>query len=201
MVLNTMATVGLSAAVLAGLGGGLGYAAEGSMPGDLLYGFKTNVNEGLLYNLNGSADARAEAEVALAERRMQELEGLRADGSVDAEIQADIEAQIETHLTNARQYVGSIEAEGDTEAAAELRTKLRTVLRSYDNADLDVMFDENAESSASMSSEADVSAGSTMDSSEAASASASEGMTDSSMEGSVDAEVEAEVDADAALSL
>ena len=128
MAINTIATIGLSAATLVVVGGGLSFAAEQSVPGDLLYGIKTNVNEGLLYSMNGSASARADAELNLAERRMEEARTLQANGELTADVQADIDSQIRTHLANAGTYAVSAEQEGDdVDAVTEIRSRLNTV--------------------------------------------------------------------------
>lgn len=201
MALHTLATVGLSAAVLAGVGGGIGYASEGAVPGDLLYGFKTNVNEGLLFNLNGSADSRADAEVALAKRRIEEYDRLKAEGSLDAETQTAMEAEIQEHLANARQYVASVEAEGDLEAAAGLRADLRTALRAYDDLGLMPAFDENADASASAAAEADASAGAVLDGGDEAAESADSSVSDEALETDLELETEVDVETDASAAL
>lgn len=159
MAMNALAVAGLSAVVLAGVGGGLAAASENAVPGDLLYGFKTNVNEGVMVGLSGSADSRAEAEVRLAERRIEEFNQLQADGNLEADVRARIEAEIDEHLANARQHVASIEAEGNTEAAVALRAQLDTVLSTFDS--IDMRLDDEADSSVSMSAAASMAASAT----------------------------------------
>jgi len=56
------------------VGGGVSRVAESSIPGDILYGFKTGVNEEIKGFLATSPESAAAFEVDLAERRVSELE-------------------------------------------------------------------------------------------------------------------------------
>src|SRR3990167_7091842 len=57
-------------------GGGISYAAEGTLPGDLLYPVKITVNESVRGALAFSAASKAEWHATAAERRMVEVETL-----------------------------------------------------------------------------------------------------------------------------
>ncbi len=186
MAINTLAIIGLSAATIVAAGGGLSYAAENSVPGDMLYGIKTNVNEGLLYSLNGTASERADAELKLAERRMDEARTLQTNGELTADVQADIDSQIRTHLANAGTYAISAEQEGDD---ADMVTDIRSRLNAATSAQGTLFLGGSAASDSSVSSDADASD----DISEGTDASLdNDGDTDASVSGNADASVDAE---------
>lgn len=82
--LHRLAFSGMAAALLVFIaGGGASLAAERSLPGEGLYAFKTNVNERLLEKLAFSAQAKAEWEQRLVERRVEEADQLILEGKLD----------------------------------------------------------------------------------------------------------------------
>ena len=57
-------------------GGGVSYAAEGAVPGDVLYPIKVSVNEEARDLVTFSPEAKADWESRLVERRLEEAEKL-----------------------------------------------------------------------------------------------------------------------------
>ena len=66
----------LIAAIVLAFGGGAAAAAEGSLPGDILYPVKVKVNEEVKSALSLSAEAKAAWDARRAERRLEEAEKL-----------------------------------------------------------------------------------------------------------------------------
>jgi hypothetical protein len=69
------------------VGGGISRVAEDSIPGDILYGFKTGVNEEIKGFLATSPESSAALEVDLAERRLSELERMAVPSSPELIVQ------------------------------------------------------------------------------------------------------------------
>lgn len=89
------------------------YAAEGALPGDVLYPVKIYVNENVVEALALSPVKRAEVHASLAERRVVEAQTLAAAGRLDATTTAALAVNLETHI---------VEAEAEAEAADQLES-------------------------------------------------------------------------------
>ncbi len=81
--------------------GGVAYGAEASLPGDLLYPVKINVNENARALITFSPEAKANWEVRRAERRLEEAERLAADNRLDEKTEAQLAANFEKHAQRA----------------------------------------------------------------------------------------------------
>ncbi len=86
----------LVAAVFAS-GTGISYAAEGALPGDLLYPVKTYVNEPIQGALAVSASAKATWAASVASERLQEATVLAAEGRLSTSTQAQIQRNFIAH--------------------------------------------------------------------------------------------------------
>lgn len=128
--LHTRVLVPAFAVVLVFGGVGTAAAAQGTLPGDLLYPVKLSVNEGVELALATSPKARAEVSAKLAERRVEEAETLAAQGKLNAAVGEELAANFEEHAQNADEQVDAIEAQ-DPVAAVELRTKLDSSLLAH----------------------------------------------------------------------
>jgi len=73
----------IAAPVLVILGAGVVYAAEGSLPGDLLYGLKTNVIERVQTSLAFSAEDKANLNAQFAVKRLVEAEAVSKKHNLD----------------------------------------------------------------------------------------------------------------------
>lgn len=78
-------------------GGGVAFAAEGSLPGDLFYPIKINVTEPLRVALTPSLEAKASLAASFANERVQEGETLAAQGKLDQAKQAELSSLIAVH--------------------------------------------------------------------------------------------------------
>lgn len=91
----------MAAVLIVVLGGGTAYAAQGALPGDLLYPVKISVNERVELALATTPEAKAQAEAKLAERRVAEAEELDATGRLDADITTQLEQAFSEHAERA----------------------------------------------------------------------------------------------------
>lgn len=116
-----MVMAGLVALVV--VGGGTASAAQGSLPGDALYGIKVSVNERVELALAQDTASKATLEVELAQRRVEEAQSLAVAGRLDAATAEKLAITVETHAQNAETLADEVEA-SEPGVAAEVRTKL-----------------------------------------------------------------------------
>ena len=127
--LRPVVALGLIAVLL---GGTTSYAAEGSLPGDLLYPVKVNINESVQVWLATSDEAKARLGANLAEKRLEEAEALAAEGRLNAEVRANIEFRFEEHAKSFDKSAKKIEAREDTKASAEFYSDFEASLRAHE---------------------------------------------------------------------
>src|SRR3989344_5335559 len=80
--------MGIILAILLAISAGVSYSAESSLPGDVLYPIKTDLNERIQGWLALSAKAESEHQANLAIRRLEEAEKLKAEGKLNAELKS-----------------------------------------------------------------------------------------------------------------
>lgn len=122
-------TAALLIAVL--IGGGTTYAAEGAVPGDLLYPVKVEVNENVKSAFALSNEAEAELQARLAKERLEEAEELAARGELQGDAAADLRTRLQAHYENAEMRSGRAAADGNIETSAAVRASLEGTFRTY----------------------------------------------------------------------
>ncbi len=108
--------LGLLAVVV--LGGGTAYAAQGSLPGDPLYGVKINVDERVVGALQFTPSAQAAWQASLAEERVMEAEKLAQQGRLTPVIASQLAANINAHASAAAQLAAAGQSPGMPQSAA-----------------------------------------------------------------------------------
>ena len=111
--------------------GGISYAAESALPGDALYAVKTNVNEAVKVALATNTEAKANVQIELAERRIEEAATLASENRLDAETEGKLAAAFEAHAESATEEVATIDEE-DSSAAAEISSRFETRLAAHE---------------------------------------------------------------------
>lgn len=114
----------LTIVILMTMSGGTVLAAESSLPGDILYTVKVNVNERILTSMAVSAESRAQLEERLAERRLEELNTLNRMGRLTAEQKNQITTRFNVHAANSERQIAQMEAQGQIRKATALRARL-----------------------------------------------------------------------------
>src|SRR3989344_5153410 len=112
------------------VGGSAAYAAEGAVPGDLLYPIKVGVNERVTEALARSPEARADWHARAAERRMEEAEVLSVRGPLTTSIKAQLEERFEAHVATVEGLTVLFEEE-DPIAAAEVSARIRSSIAAH----------------------------------------------------------------------
>ena len=114
------------------IGGGFSAAAENSLPKDVLYPVKIEVNEKVRGWFATSPEAEAQWQTTLMERRLQESEKLAAEGQLDADTQADLESDFEVHAQKAREGIDQIDNDNEVEARADISSRLESSLKAHE---------------------------------------------------------------------
>lgn len=84
------------------VGGGVSYAAEGALPGEVLYPIKVHVNESVRETLALSSEAKANVEADIASRRVEEAKELAVQGILSTSTVAELKVTFEDHAKKAR---------------------------------------------------------------------------------------------------
>lgn len=112
--------------------GGTSYAAEKSLPTDLLYPFKTEVLEAVFIEAPARTPlAKAQASQKLVERRLEEAEVLVEQDEMDAEASSVIVAALSEHTNAVHAYVTEASLAGDLSEALDVGTDLENALEAH----------------------------------------------------------------------
>jgi hypothetical protein len=113
------------------VGGGVSLAAENSVPGDVLYVVKTEVNENVRAAVAVSAEAEANWQAKAAERRLKEAQELSAQGELTADVAAELGAQFSEHAEAALAGAQTLAVEGNLDASSEITAEIEAVVSMY----------------------------------------------------------------------
>lgn len=113
------------------LGGGSAFAAEGAVPGDILYPIKTQVNENVRGAFALDDEAQASFEAWRAERRLDEARALSARAEFSEEKKAHLEERFDRHAERVETRIANI-AETNPALAADLSTRFEASLLAHE---------------------------------------------------------------------
>lgn len=126
------------------LGGGVSFASENSLPGDLLYPIKVSVNEEVRAALAVNDESKADWEARRAERRFEEAVRLAAEERLDDKLEASVEEAIERHAKKAEERMAKAEAGNESEYDADVDFTYQSVMSpeagAADNVEKDAGF-------------------------------------------------------------
>lgn len=113
--------------LLSGGAGATAYAAQGALPGDALYSLKTSLEETQVL-LSRNAARQAQLHLAFAERRLDEIAALIADGRFD-----NIDTATNDFEDHVQQAIGSLDTvtAGDPQEAKSLALQISMALSRY----------------------------------------------------------------------
>ena len=121
--------------------GGTSFAAQGAVPGDLLYPVKVHVNENVRSTFAFGADAEAKLQAQLLGERLEEAQKLAARGQLEGEVAADVRSNITAQL----QKTVEVNAEADAQTQAAVRTSVTQALATF-NTNLQAMQSSSVDS-------------------------------------------------------
>jgi len=145
-----MPLIAIALLVAAALGGGVSVAANSSLPGDTLWGFKTTVNENVEGAFAANDEAKANWDISVASARLDEAQKLAAEGKLDANAQAALTANFDNHAQDVANLVAKLEAKGNTTAAAAVATRFQATLAQHASAVVEASAHQNADTQAKM---------------------------------------------------
>ena len=105
-------------------------AAQGALPGDLLYPVKISINEAIKVALATTPIVKAEVSAELAVRRVEEAEVLAARGELTVAVGEELAAHFEAYAEDANNLANEVEAQ-DPDEAMSLRAKLGSSLQAH----------------------------------------------------------------------
>lgn len=124
----------LSAFVIGGLllGSTVSFAAENTVPGDVLYPVKIHINEQVLAVIAVTPQAKADWDVRKAERRLEEVEKLADEPTVTPEVKAAAEANFNASTNQVQEHIANFESDDDSEDAIATAEKFAEMLRKHE---------------------------------------------------------------------
>ena len=84
---------------------GVSFAAENTLPGDFLYPVKININEKVAASLKFDPAKRAEYEITLANRRLEEMQTLQKENKLDTETKNNLQTNYNQHTITAQEKI------------------------------------------------------------------------------------------------
>lgn len=122
---------GALAALLIVIGGTqASLAAEGALPGDVLYPVKVAVNEPLALTLSFAPERKAELAAKFAERRLDEAAMLSASGKLGDAEAAELATRFDAHVETLARETEALESKGAIGVSLAVRTDLEQKLSS-----------------------------------------------------------------------
>lgn len=130
----------VSVLVIAGLlmGGSVSFAAENTVPGDALFPVKVYVNENVRSVIAVTPKAKAEWDVRLVERRLEEVEKLAVAKDVKPEEQNIAQSNLERYSERMVRSIAKLDDGEDSEDAIVVAGNLAGMLREHEEILLDL---------------------------------------------------------------
>ena len=114
------------------LGGGTAYAAEHSLPNQILYPVKIHINEEVRGFLALTPQAKADLDAHLAEVRLQEEETLAAQGQLTTSTKAQVEANFKAHADRVAARIADFKAKGNIKDVDAIVAHFETSLLAHE---------------------------------------------------------------------
>ena len=108
------------------------FAAENTVPGDILYPVKVHVNEAVRGAVEVSPKAKAEWGVRLVERRLEEVEKLAKNPKALAKNKETARVNFEQYTSRAKERIRKLEENNDSEDAIAVTEKFSGMLRLHE---------------------------------------------------------------------
>lgn len=108
------------------IGSGVSFAAENTLPGDVLYPIKIKVNEEVRSALSLSSESKASWAARRLERRLEEFEKLVEGNKLDVKRKAIIEAGFTKRAAVVKEKIDMLESKPDANLEAAVKTAVRT---------------------------------------------------------------------------
>ena len=138
--------------------GGVAFASQESLPGNILYPVKVSIVEPINSALKFSQEAKAKYESSLATERLIEAETLAYQGKLDASKEKQINNLLTIHTTAVNEAVNKLQKEDKSrEKASEIATNFKAEMSAHAQI-LDIINEHNNTSISTSSTTARISA-------------------------------------------
>lgn len=114
------------------MGGSASFAAETTVPGDVLYPVKVHVNESVRGAVTVSPTAKAEWELHLVERRLEEVEKLATRPNAAPQAQEQAQENLVKYTKHVEDRIAKFEEGEDSDHAIKTASDLSNVLAAYE---------------------------------------------------------------------
>jgi hypothetical protein len=130
-IINIFKRMPVFAAILVAalLGGGTSFAAQGSLPGDILYPVKVGFNEKIAEAVQFTPQGRVAIESQIASTRLDEAAKLASQNKLADNWKNVLEANFKLHADAAQRSIAEINADGNSASAASLASDFEASLK------------------------------------------------------------------------
>ena len=130
--LMLLKTVPAACVVFLCIGGSIAFAAQASLPGDVLYPIKVNVTEPLQGATKLSLKAQAQWNTTLVQRRLEEVELLSSQKITPAVNAALLTTAFQKQADAATKNISALAASGDVQTASQAASDYEASLRAHE---------------------------------------------------------------------
>ncbi|MDQ3076638.1 MAG: DUF5667 domain-containing protein [bacterium] len=128
---STLKHVGAFAGVAVLLASSVAYAAEGSLPGDILYPVKVSFNEKIQGVFAFTTKSKASHEITLVNRRLVEAESLQDESRLSADMKASVLDGFNRHMKAVGTHVETMSEKESFADVQETTQSLEASLQSH----------------------------------------------------------------------
>lgn len=133
------------------VGIGTSYAAEGALPGDVLYPVKIYINESVKTSLARTPKESAKVEADLAIKRLEEAEVLEKSGRLDEKKHKEIKKNFNAKVKALDRGLQELQRDGDFASTVEVNMEFESDLNAHGEI-LSKLIDEDAEAAPAVTS-------------------------------------------------
>lgn len=112
-------------------GTGVSLAAQRSVPGDALYGWKIHVNERIESAFTVGKERQATLEVKRLDRRLTEFEQVNSKTQSDAPARVQAQVNVQEQAKKVEEVGAQLKEDGNIEASAQVSTDANEVLEAH----------------------------------------------------------------------
>ncbi len=110
--------------------GGISFASQSSLPGDILYPVKVGVNEKVLSSMLFSDESKAKYNIHLVQLRLEEGEKMASEKKLDNKTSTEIKLLLNKQIENANNYSNDIKYK-NIRLSAEINSELEASLNAH----------------------------------------------------------------------
>ncbi len=120
----------LGVLMFVGVGAGVTFASQASVPGDFLYPFKVNVFEPAVSKLATNETSQAAWEARRAQNRLKEAARLESESKLTEQVASDLRLLFKLHLEKTQKNIDALQEKGDVDVATSIQTRLNEYMES-----------------------------------------------------------------------